>query len=292
MSVPIFTHAMNGMLTGDYTRSDLRKIVTEQRPKPPAPTYVTNFDITPMRGDLADIGAYLDAHEAAARWKKDSYYEYKPKTTDELMRTFLVQMIESETARRAEIEAEADMPYAGVVARNIERKRKLREAFPEPPAEVRTVARRAPRAQRAPRVAFTGAEAQQIPPQAREADTPPRPGRTPFDAFATPGSAGRGRAAAGPSIPELFARARADQEKGESAARRAVAVALPSAVDSPAAAAAPLEVLPTSALSSALLVPAPAGRSRGKPAAAAAAAGALGTGRRTLRSASAPGGAP
>lgn len=132
MSAPVFTHSLNGMLTAPYTRKELGKIVTDQRPKEPKPTYTMAYNITPVRSDLAEIQAYLAAEEEAARWKKNNVYAYKPKSTEALMRDFLLKMIEKETARREEVEAGNDMPYAGVVADNIARQRRVREAIPAP----------------------------------------------------------------------------------------------------------------------------------------------------------------
>ena len=89
---------------------------------PPILKYMS-FDITPERGDMAEVKRYFANQESVERWGKPVVTAPKRKTTDDLMREFLIKSIDQENHRRAMKEAETDMPFSGVLAADEQRQR-------------------------------------------------------------------------------------------------------------------------------------------------------------------------
>ena len=129
ISVPIYTHNLNGMIVGKYSQKAIGKM-TAPEPNVPRPILkYMSFDITPERGDMAEVKRYFANQEAVERWGKATVSAPKRKTTDDLMREFLIKSIDQENHRRAMKEAEADMPFSGVLAAEEQRQRLATKAL-------------------------------------------------------------------------------------------------------------------------------------------------------------------
>lgn len=129
ISAPIYTHNLNGMIVGKYSQKAIGKMTApEPNLSPPILKYMS-FDITPERGDMAEVKRYFANQEAVERWGKPTVSAPKRKTTDDLMREFLIKSIDQENHRRAMKEAEADMPFAGVLAADEQRQRLATKAL-------------------------------------------------------------------------------------------------------------------------------------------------------------------
>lgn len=115
MSVPIFAHDASNRLVASYTRSQLRKATQPPRDIKPdiALSIVPNLP-PPIRGDLEKIYKYNALQSHSGKWEAQQH-KVQARDTDALLRAFLLQQIDNENARRAQIEADSEMPYAGVV---------------------------------------------------------------------------------------------------------------------------------------------------------------------------------
>jgi hypothetical protein len=130
MEATVHTFGLNGQIVKPYTRKQIGQIA---KPDPSAPKEIpTSLNLQlgpPLRSDLADIMAYFAKQEATANWTRSSYEAPKRISTDDLVREFLTKSLQEENARRAIAEAEADMPYSGVLARQLEQQRLATEAL-------------------------------------------------------------------------------------------------------------------------------------------------------------------
>ena len=113
---PIYTRNLNGMLVGSYSQQAIARMTAPEPVAPRAIQTYMSFDITPERGDMAEIRRYFAAQETAQRWGNRTVGTPKRKTTDELVREFLIESIDKANERRALKDAETDMPYYGVLA--------------------------------------------------------------------------------------------------------------------------------------------------------------------------------
>lgn len=113
---PIYTRNLNGMLVGAYSQQAIAKMTAPEPVAPRAIQTYMSFDITPERGDMAEIRRYFAAQEAARRWGYQATIAPKQKTTDELVREFLIKSTDKANERRAMKDAETDMPYYSVLA--------------------------------------------------------------------------------------------------------------------------------------------------------------------------------
>lgn len=131
ITAPIHTFGLNNMMTKDYSRKDIGKITKpEPTAAPPLIKYMS-FDITPERGDMAAVRKYFAQQEAVERWGYQPPALPKRKTTDELMREFLMKSIQQEDHRRAMREAEEGMPFYGIMASQEEKQRMATQALAE-----------------------------------------------------------------------------------------------------------------------------------------------------------------
>lgn len=132
METTVHTFGLNGQMVKPYTRKQIGKIAKpDPSPAKETPTSV-NFQLAaPARSDLAEIMDYFAKQEATANWTRSPYEAPKRRSTDDLIREFLAKSLQEENARRAIAEAEADMPYSGLLARQQERQRLAAQALPE-----------------------------------------------------------------------------------------------------------------------------------------------------------------
>jgi hypothetical protein len=133
MSAPVFSFNANGRLVQPFTRAQL-SAATRLQPLPshikPDLAPLLNQFAPPRRGDLDKISEWFLLNDSAARWEKDNQ-RAKPKQTDDLIRTFLVQQIDNERQRRAKIESNAEMPFAGVMRDELNRKDLVDQSTPQ-----------------------------------------------------------------------------------------------------------------------------------------------------------------
>jgi hypothetical protein len=125
MSVPIFTYGANNQLIPDYTPAQLKAMVApERQTRPDIPSMIVPNVPPPIRGDLQQIYQYNALNEHSARWEAQQH-KVQAKDVDSLLRAYLVEQIDNENARRAKIEADSEMPYAGVVADILQKKKQV-----------------------------------------------------------------------------------------------------------------------------------------------------------------------
>jgi len=136
ISAPIYTRGLNGMIVKNYTQKQLGKMTKPEPVTWPTITSSMSFDIVPERRDMAEIRQYFADQEATAGWTRASVTAPKTKTTDDLMREFIIKSLDQENHRRAMKEAESDMPFSGVLASAEEQQRLATKALGE--AKVKT----------------------------------------------------------------------------------------------------------------------------------------------------------
>jgi len=93
------------------------------------------FDVQPQRGDMLRIQHWLEQEAAVKHEAVQHTHEYKARQTDSLLRDYLSQAIDAENARRANIEAEWGVPYAGVLAEQHRLAELTRKGMKPPAAE-------------------------------------------------------------------------------------------------------------------------------------------------------------
>jgi hypothetical protein len=132
METIVHTFGLNGQMVKPYTRKQIGKIAKpDQSPTKETPTSVNLQLGPPARSDLSEIMDYFAKQEATANWTCSPYEAPKRRSTDDLIREFLAKSLQEENARRAIAEAEADMPYSGLLARQQERQRLAAQALAE-----------------------------------------------------------------------------------------------------------------------------------------------------------------
>lgn len=125
MSVPIFAHDASNRLVASYTRSQLRQATQPPRELKPDISLSIVPDLPPpIRGDLEKIYTYNALQSHSGKWEAQQH-KVQARDTDALLRAFLLQQIDNENARRAQIEADSEMPYAGVVRDMLKKKQQV-----------------------------------------------------------------------------------------------------------------------------------------------------------------------
>lgn len=130
MSAPIYTQGLNGMMYKQYSQKDIGRMTAPDRTMPKQIQQYMAFNIKPERGDMAEVRKYFAAQEATDGWTRAAVMTPKRKTTDELMREFLVKSLDKANERRSMKDAETDMPFHGVVAAEDKLQHMAEQTFP------------------------------------------------------------------------------------------------------------------------------------------------------------------